>query len=71
MHVWILVLIAFWTAQPPDKPESVHTATAITNSAADCDALGQATASQLEQSKGVAKVGYACIETSNEADKTA
>jgi hypothetical protein len=74
MHVFVLLLIAFWAPVPaqgttPAQAESVHTASAVTFSAADCQVLGEATASQVAQSKGVTHVGYVCVETSNPADK--
>ena len=70
MHVFILVLIAFYL--PHDgQPETARTTGAIVPTLAACQALGEATSSQVAQMKGVSDVHYACIEAQNENDKAA
>lgn len=74
MHIFVLVMIAFWIAQPatataPAQAESIHIATAVLSSEADCEMLGNVTASQVQQSQGVSHVAFACIEATNPKDK--
>lgn len=74
MHIWVLLMVCFWTAQPaadgkPAQAESAHTASAIFFSAEACNAVGETTASSLAQTPGVSHAGYACVEVVNPNDK--
>ena len=69
MTPWfILVVWCFWAPQGA-TPESLHVAPAVLQSEAACEALGQATVSQVLQTPGVTHAAYGCIQVHNPADK--
>lgn len=70
MHAFILVLWAFYAPTQLNPAVSAKTTGAIVPTLEACKTLGEATASQVAQMKGVTLVKYGCIEISDaEVDK--